>query len=151
MRIYHQSCLVSAQIRWGAFLCHVSLLGSCDFSSFLLQPVSSYLQNQTLQDNGTETLKSYFPKSFFFIKLQLFAFGATPDTLHRFNYVFPQAAYTKQHHIYFQRDDKEMGLAYLEVMPAARCHFLSPLINKNMMSTITVKDSHRNSSERVRC
>lgn len=45
---YHQSRLVSTQVGGGALLCHVRLFGLCYFLSFLLKPVSSDLQHQTL-------------------------------------------------------------------------------------------------------
>lgn len=53
---YHQSRLVSAQVGVGALLRHVRLFGGCDFVSFLLQPVSSDLQHQTLQGENADRL-----------------------------------------------------------------------------------------------
>lgn len=54
---YHQSCLVSAQVGVGTLLRHVRLFGGCDFVSFLLQPVSSDLQHQTLQGENADRVK----------------------------------------------------------------------------------------------
>lgn len=56
---YNQSCLFSTQVRCWAFLCHVSFFGRFNIFSFLLQPASSNLQHQTLQE-GKLTLSLFF-------------------------------------------------------------------------------------------
>lgn len=48
LSVYHQRRLVSAQVGGGALICQVRLFGLCYFVSFLLKPVSSDLQHQTL-------------------------------------------------------------------------------------------------------